>query len=226
VKLFLDTANIDEIREINRWGVLSGVTTNPTLVGKEGQDPEQVWKEILAEVDGDVSLETTEPEAAAMYEEGMRLAAMGDNALVKVPMTPAGLECGRRLTQEGVRINVTLVFSPAQAILAAEIGAYIVSPFLGRIDDAAADGMHALRQICDIYEIQGYETQVLAASLRHPMHIVEAALYGADIATMPYEVFTKLVKHPLTDVGLEKFQSDWNTLRNKLGIESPGKEGA
>lgn len=226
MKLFLDTANIDEIREINRWGVLSGVTTNPTLVGKEGQDPEQVWKEILAEVDGDVSLETTEPEAAAMYEEGMRLAAMGDNALVKVPMTPAGLECGRRLTQEGVRINVTLVFSPAQAILAAEIGAYIVSPVLGRIDDAAADGMHALRQICDIYEIQGYETQVLAASLRHPMHIVEAALFGADIATMPYEVFTKLVKHPLTDSGLEKFQSDWNTLRNKLGIESPGKEGA
>jgi transaldolase len=226
VKLFLDTANIDEIREINRWGVLSGVTTNPTLIGKEGQDAEQVWKEILAEVDGDVSLETTEPEAAAMYEEGMRLAAMGDNAVVKVPMTPAGLECGRRLTQEGVRINVTLVFSPAQAILAAEIGAYIVSPFLGRIDDAAADGMHALRQICDIYEIQEYETQVLAASLRHPMHIVESALYGADIATMPYEVFTKLVKHPLTDVGLEKFQSDWKTLRNKLGIESPSKEGA
>lgn len=226
MKLFLDTASIDEIREINRWGVLSGVTTNPTLVGREGQDPEQVWKEILAEVDGDVSLETTEPEAAAMYEEGMRLAAMGDNAVVKVPMTPAGLECGRRLTQEGVRINVTLVFSPAQAILAAEIGAYIVSPFLGRIDDAAADGMHALRQICDIYEIQEYGTQVLAASLRHPMHIVDAALFGADIATMPYEVFTKLVKHPLTDVGLEKFQSDWNTLKNKLGIESPGKEGA
>jgi transaldolase len=221
VKLFLDTASIDEIREINRWGVLSGVTTNPTLIGREGLDPEQVWKEILAEVDGDVSLETTEPEAAAMYEEGKRLASMGENAVVKVPMTPAGLECGRRLTDEGIRINVTLVFSPAQAILAAEIGAYIVSPFLGRIDDAAADGMHALRQICEIYEVQGYRTQVLAASLRHPMHVVDAAMIGADIATMPYDVFTKLVKHPLTDTGLEKFLSDWEDLRKKLG-----KEGA
>ncbi|MGH2737827.1 MAG: fructose-6-phosphate aldolase [Actinomycetota bacterium] len=217
MRLFLDTGNIEEIREINRWGVLSGVTTNPTLVFKEGMDPEQVWKEILAEVDGDVSLETTDPEAAAMYEEGKRLAAFADNAVVKVPMTAAGLEAGRRLADDGIRINVTLVFSPAQAILAAEIGAYIVSPFLGRIDDAAADGMHALRQICQIYDVQGYDTQVLAASLRHPMHVVDAALAGADIATMPYEVFTKLVKHPLTEQGLEKFQSDWTELRKKLG---------
>jgi transaldolase len=217
VRLFLDTANIEEIREVNRWGVLSGVTTNPTLIGKEGMDPEQVWKEILAEVDGDVSLETTEPEAPAMEEEGRRLAAMGDNAVVKVPMTPAGLQAGKSLVDDGIRINVTLVFSPAQAILAAEIGAYIVSPFLGRIDDAAADGMHALRQICQIYDVQGYDTQVLAASLRHPMHIVESALCGADIATMPYGVFSQLVKHPLTDVGLEKFQSDWEELRKKIG---------
>jgi transaldolase len=216
VRLFLDTADIDEIREINRWGVLSGVTTNPTLVGKEGLSPEQVWKEILAEVDGDVSLETTEPEAAAMYEEGKRLASFADNAVVKVPMTPAGLEAGKRMVDDGIRINVTLVFSPAQALLAAEIGAYIVSPFLGRIDDAAADGMHALRQICQIYDVQGYDTQVLAASLRHPMHIVDAALAGADIATMPYDVFTKLVKHPLTDAGLQKFTSDWEELRKKL----------
>jgi transaldolase len=217
VRLFLDTANIEEIREVNRWGVLSGVTTNPTLIGKEGMDPEQVWKEILAEVDGDVSLETTEPEAPAMEEEGRRLAAMGDNAVVKVPMTPAGLQAGKSLVDDGIRINVTLVFSPAQAILAAEIGAYIVSPFLGRIDDAAADGMHALRQICQIYDVQGYDTQVLAASLRHPMHIVDSALCGADIATMPYSVFSQLVKHPLTDVGLEKFQSDWEELRKKIG---------
>jgi transaldolase len=224
MRLFLDTASIEEIREINRWGVLSGVTTNPTLIGREGMEPQQVWKEILAEVDGDVSLETTEPEAAAMYEEGKQLAAYGDNAVVKVPMTPAGLECGKRLTDEGIRINVTLVFSPAQAILAAEIGAYIVSPFLGRIDDVAADGMHALRQICEIYEVQGYDTQVLAASLRHPMHIVDAGLAGADIATMPYDVFTKLVKHPLTDVGLEKFLADWDELKKKLGTE--GREGA
>jgi transaldolase len=223
VRLFLDTANIEEIREINRWGVLTGITTNPSLIFKEQLDPEQVWKEILAEVShGDVSLETTEPEAAAMYEEGKRLASYADNAVVKVPMTPAGLEAGHKLVEDGIKVNVTLVFSPAQAILAAEIGAYIVSPFLGRIDDAAADGMHALRQICEIYETQGYETQVLAASLRHPMHIVEAALAGADIATMPYDVFTKLVKHPLTDSGLEKFTKDWDELKSKLGK----KEGA
>lgn len=222
MRLFLDTASIDEIREINRWGVLSGVTTNPTLVAREGQDPDRVWKEILAEVRGDVSLETTEMEAGPMYEQGQRLAAMGPNAVVKVPMTPAGLEAGRRLTDEGIRINVTLVFSPAQAILAAEVGAYIVSPFLGRIDDAAADGMHALRQICEIYAVQGYDTNVLAASLRHPMHIVEAALAGADIATMPHDVFTKLVKHPLTDLGLERFAKDWEALQKGLGSATKG----
>jgi len=216
MRLFLDTASIEEIREINAWGVLSGVTTNPTLVGKEKMDPESVWKEILAEVHGDVSLETTEPQADAMYEQGVALAQMGPNAVVKVPMTPDGLRAGRRLIGDGIRINVTLVFSPAQAILAAEIGAYIVSPFIGRIDDAAADGMHALRQICEIYDVQGYETEVLAASLRHPMHVVEAALAGADIATMPYDVFTKLVKHPLTDVGLARFESDWEALQKTM----------
>ena len=229
MRLFLDTADIEEIREINAWGVLSGVTTNPSLIFREGLDPEQVWKEILTEVEGDVSLETTEPEAEAMYEEGKHLASMAPNAVVKVPMTPDGLTAGKRLVKDGTRINVTLVFSPAQAILAAEIGAYIVSPFLGRIDDAAADGMHALRQICEIYRIQGYETQVLAASLRHPMHIVDSALAGADIATMPYDVFAKLVKHPLTDSGLEKFTADWSELKKKLGSgaeSAEGKEGA
>jgi transaldolase len=220
MRLFLDTASIDEIREINRWGVLRGVTTNPSLVAKEGKSPETVWKEILTEVDGDVSLETTELDEDAMYEEGAGLAQMGPNAVVKVPMTPNGLAAGKRLVADGIRINVTLVFSPAQAILAAEIGAYIVSPFLGRIDDAAADGMHALRQICEIYEVQGYDTEVLAASLRHPMHIVDAALAGADIATLPFEVFTKLVKHPLTDIGLEKFLADWNKLAEELKGEA------
>lgn len=216
MKLFLDTANIDEIREINRWGVLGGVTTNPSLVAKEADDPERVWKEILTEVEGPISLETTELEADPMYEQGVVLSQMAANAVVKVPMTPDGLAAGKRLIGDGIRINVTLVFSPAQAILAAEIGAYIVSPFLGRIDDAASDGMHALRQICDIYDVQGYETEVLAASLRHPMHIVDAALAGADIATMPYDVFTKLVKHPLTDVGLARFTSDWEALQEEL----------
>ena len=204
MKLFLDTASIDEIREINRWGVLGGVTTNPSLVAKEAQDPERVWKEILEEVPGDISLETTEPETDAMYDEGIVLSQMAPNAVVKVPMTPDGLAAGKRLTDEGIRINVTLVFSPAQAILAAEVGAYIVSPFLGRLDDVGSDGMGALRAICELYAVQGYPTNVLAASLRHPMHVIDAALAGADIATMPYEVFTKLVKHPLTDLGLAK----------------------
>ena len=221
MKLYLDTANFDEIKEINRWGVLSGVTTNPSLLARERGDVEKAWLQILEEVDpAEVSLETTEPEAEAMYEQGQHLASLGDNAVVKVPMTPDGLIAGKRLTMDGIKVNVTLVFSPAQAILAAEIGAYIVSPFLGRIDDAAADGMHALKQICDIYDVQGYETQVLAASLRHPMHVVEAALAGADIATMPYDVFTKLVKHPLTDKGLAQFEADWENLQKEL------KEGA
>ena len=216
MRLFLDTAAIDEIREINKWGVLRGVTTNPSLVMKEHLDAEQVWKEILTEVDGDVSLETTEKAAGPMYEQGKVLHSMGPNAIVKVPMTPAGLEAGKRLVDDGVRINVTLVFSPTQAILAAEIGAYIVSPFIGRIDDSASDGMHALREICEIYDIQGYETEVLAASLRHPMHVVDAALAGADIATLPYDVFTKLVKHPLTDLGLQKFEADWKAYQEEL----------
>ena len=220
MRLFLDTANIDEIREINRWGVLSGVTTNPSLVAKQNDDPETVWKEILAEVDGDISLETTELETDAMVEQGIGLAQMAPNAVVKVPMTPNGLSAGKRLMKDGIKINVTLVFSPAQAILAAEIGAYIVSPFIGRIDDMAGDGLHALRQICEIYEVQGYETNVLAASLRHPMHVVEAGLAGADIATMPYAVFAQLVKHPLTDIGLSKFLEDWQSLQMEL------KEGA
>lgn len=221
MRLFLDTANIEEIREINKWGVLKGVTTNPTLVARESEDPDLAWKEILDEVDGDISLETTEPEADAMYEQGKTLAAKSKNAIVKVPMTPDGLNAGHRLTKDGIRINVTLVFSPAQAILAAEIGAYIVSPFIGRIDDTASDGMHILRQICDIFQLQGYETNVLAASLRHPMHVVDAALAGADIATMPYDVFSKLVKHPLTDRGLSQFQADWAGLQKELK-----KEGA
>ena len=220
MRLFLDTASIDEIREINRWGVLSGVTTNPSLLAKVEDDPGAVWKQILAEVDGDVSLEVTTLHADEMYAQGLDLAQRGPNAVVKVPMTPDGLEAGKRLTREGIRINVTLVFSPAQAILAAEIGAYIVSPFLGRLDDVGADGMGALRTICDLYAVQGYQTNVLAASLRHPMHVVDAALAGADIATMPFDVFTKLVKHPLTDTGLERFQTDWTKLQRELEGEA------
>jgi transaldolase len=220
MKLFLDTASIDEIREINRWGVLGGVTTNPSLVAKEASDPDEIWKQILDEVVGDVSLEVTATDATEMEAQGRALAEMGPNAVVKVPMNPEGLAAGSRLAADGILINVTLVFSPAQALLAAEIGAYCVSPFLGRLDDASADGMNVLRDICDLFAVQGYETKVLAASLRHPMHVVESALAGADIATMPYDVFTKLVKHPLTDIGLEKFEADWKTLQRSLGREA------
>ena len=206
MKLFLDTASIDEIREINRWGVLGGVTTNPSLLEKESSDPQKVWRQILDEVHGDVSLEVTAPDADGMVDQGTKLAAMGSNAVVKVPMTPDGLEAGTRLVARGIRINVTLVFSPA--------------PFLGRVDDVASDGMAVLRSICDIYAVQGYGTKVLAASLRHPMHVVESALAGADIATMPYDVFTKLVKHPLTDLGMERFQADWQKLQRLLEGEA------
>jgi transaldolase len=217
MRLFLDTASIEEIREINRWGVLKGVTTNPSLIAKEEGDPDAIWAEILSTVDGDISLEVTDLSSAdAMESEGRKLAEKADNAVVKVPMTPDGLAAGRRLTKDGIRINVTLVFSPAQAILAAEIGAYVVSPFLGRLDDAGSDGMAMLRQITEIFAVQAYETQVLAASLRHPMHIIQCAEAGADIATMPYDVFEKLVKHPLTDLGLQKFEADWNKLQTEL----------
>ncbi len=221
MKLFLDTANLDEIRDIKRWGVLGGVTTNPTLLAKEGRDIDLQMKEVCTEVDGPVSLETTHRDADGIYEQGIQLAAVAPNAVVKVAMTPEGLQAGKRLVDDGIKINVTLTFSPAQAILAAEIGAYIVSPFLGRIDDVGSDGMHVLRRICEIYERQGYETLVLAASLRHPMHVVDAALAGAHIATMPHDVFMKLVKHPLTDIGLDKFLADWESLKEQLG-----KEGA
>jgi transaldolase len=221
MKLFLDTASIEEIRTVNRWGVLGGVTTNPSLLARERSDPDAVWKEILTEVEGDVSLEVTALDADGMVEQGQRLAQMGPNGVVKVPMTPDGLEAASRLRAEAIRTNITLVFSAAQAILAAEVGAYCVSPFLGRLDDAGADGMAVLRSICDVYAVQGYDTKVLAASLRHPMHVVESALAGADIATMPFDVFTKLVKHPMTDLGLDRFLADWRGLQTELEGEAP-----
>ena len=221
MKLFLDTANLEEIREIKKWGVLGGLTSNPTLIAKEKPgDIDTYMKELCAEVDGPVSLETTHEKADDIYEEGLELAGVAPNAVVKVAMTPDGLSAGRRLADQGIPVNVTLVFSPAQAILAAEIGATYVSPFLGRLDDVGADGMNVLAEICEVYEMQGYGTLVLAASLRHPMHVVEAAKLGAGVATMPFDVFSQLVKHPLTDAGLTRFLSDWKKLQKEL------KEGA
>jgi transaldolase len=221
MKLFLDTANLDEIRKAKAWGVLSGCTTNPSLLAKEKADWQQQMKEVCNEVPGPVSLETTETEADAIFEQGLKFADVADNAVVKVAMTPDGLNAGRRLADRGIPVNVTLVFSAAQAILAAEIGATYVSPFLGRLDDVGADGLALLSEICEIYQAQEYDTLVLAASLRHPVHVVEAARMGADVATMPFEVFSKLVKHPLTDAGLTKFLDDWNKLQEELK-----KEGA
>jgi len=220
MKLFLDTANLDEIREIKKWGVLAGLTSNPTLIARERSDIETHMKALCAEVDGPVSLETTEETADAIYEQGLKLAQVAPNAVVKVAMTPDGISAGKRLADQGIPVNVTLTFSPAQAILAAEIGATYLSPFLGRLDDVGADGMYVLREICEIYDVQGYDTLVLAASLRHPMHVIDAAKAGADVATMPYSVFLQLVKHPLTDIGLDKFLSDWKKLQQEL------KEGA
>jgi len=222
MKLFLDTANLDEIREIKKWGVLAGLTSNPTLIARERSDIETNMKALCAEVDGPVSLETTEETADAIYEQGLKLAQVAPNAVVKVAMTPDGISAGKRLADQGIPVNVTLTFSPAQAILAAEIGATYVSPFLGRLDDVGSDGMYILSDICEIFEAQGYETNVLAASLRHPIHVVQAAKLGADVATMPFDVFTRLVKHPLTDNGLTKFLSDWKALQEEL----KKKEGA
>lgn len=214
MKLFLDTAALAEIREINQWGVLHGITTNPTLIAREKPSD---WiahaKEICAIVDGPVSLETTTTTTKELIEEGHQLASVAPNAIVKIVMTPEGLGAVRALSDDGVKVNVTLVFSSSQAILAAEAGAYIVSPFLGRIDDISGDGVGVLAEICEIFQIQGYDSQILAASLRHPMHVIESARLGAHIASMPYKVFKQLVQHPLTDAGIESFNRDWQALQ-------------
>jgi transaldolase len=210
VKLFLDTANLEEIAEINRWGVLDGVTTNPTLAAKEGKDFTSMIRDICAEVDGDVSAEVVATDTDGMVKEARELAGIADNVVIKLPLIPAGLAACAQLTSEGVRTNVTLCFSATQAILAAKAGATYVSPFLGRVDDLANDGIALLAEICEIFRVQGYDTQVLAASLRSPQHVAQAASVGADIATLPAKVFHQMVKHPLTDIGLERFLADWD----------------
>jgi transaldolase len=217
MKLWLDTANIDEIREINGWGVLSGVTTNPTLAAKEGVPFEQRLKEICAEVDGPVSGEVIATHKEGMLEEGLKLAEIAPNVVVKAPVTPDGFAAVTELGKRGIKTNMTLCFTPTQAILAAEAGATYISPFLGRVDDIGNDGIGLLSEIVEVYRTQGYQTLVLAASLRSPQHVVDAAKIGADVATMPYGVFKALVKHPLTDIGLERFLRDWNDYQKSLG---------
>lgn len=217
MKLFLDTANIDDIAEINRWGVLDGVTTNPTLAGKEGRDFASIIKEICAEVAGDVSAEVVSTDTAGMLDEARGLADIAPNVVVKVPLIPAGLAAAAQLSRDGIRTNVTLCFSTTQAILAARAGASYVSPFLGRVDDLANDGIGLLAEICEVFARQGYDTEVLAASLRSPQHVAQAALAGADAATLPVKVFRQMVTHPLTDAGLERFLDDWRTYQQALG---------
>jgi transaldolase len=216
MKLWLDTANLDEIREINEWGVLSGITTNPSLAAKEKMDFETLIKEIATEVDGPVNAEVVSTEKEGMIEEGKRLSQIAPNVTVKCPSTADGFAAVTELSREGIKTNVTLCFSPNQAILAAEAGATYISPFLGRVDDIGNDGMNLLAEIVEIYRVQGYRTQVLAASLRSPQHVVDVAKVGADVATMPYSVFKGLVEHPLTDIGLKRFLEDWDEYQRML----------
>lgn len=218
MRIFLDTANLDEIREVARWGILSGVTTNPTLMSKNtGKSHEAVIREIAAIVDGPISAETVSLDTAGMLEEARRFAGWHPNVVVKVPSTPNGWAAVKQLKAEGIRTNVTLCFSAPQALFAALAGAYIISPFVGRLDDISQDGMQVVRDIVEIYRQQRLTTLVLAASIRHPLHIIEAAKAGADIATVPFAVLVAATKHPLTDQGIERFLKDWSQFTTSSG---------
>ncbi len=216
MKFFIDTANIAEIREAAELGVLDGVTTNPSLVAKEGRDFIELLKEICAIVDGPISAEVVSTDFAGIMQEARSLAKIHKNIVVKIPLIKEGLKAVKALKAEGIRTNVTLCFSPTQALLAAKAGATYISPFIGRLDDISHNGMELVHQIVTIYRNYGYETQVLVASVRHPLHVVDAAMIGADVCTMPFKVIEQLLKHPLTDSGLEKFLSDWKKVPKKL----------
>lgn len=209
MKFFIDTANIEEIKKANELGMVDGVTTNPSLVAKEGKEFRGLLKEICAIVEGPVSAEVVSVEAEGMIREARDLAKVADNIVVKVPLIEEGLKATRILSGEGIRVNVTLCFSPVQALLAAKAGASFISPFVGRLDDISQVGMEVVDQIVTIYDNYGFETEIIVASVRNPTHVLEAALMGADIATIPYKVIAQLIKHPLTDIGLEKFLADW-----------------
>jgi len=213
MKFFIDTANIDEIKEAAALGVLDGVTTNPSLVSKEGKDFRKLLDEILKIVDGPVSAEVIATDYDGIVKEGRDLAKIHKNIVVKIPLIKEGLKACKTLTSEGIKVNVTLCFSPNQAILAAKAGATYVSPFVGRLDDISTSGMDLISQIVQIYRNYNYKTQVLVASVRHPLHVVESALIGADVCTIPFDVIKKMFNHPLTDIGLEKFLSDWKKLK-------------
>ena len=209
IKIFLDTANIDEIREAASWGVLDGVTTNPTLVAKTGRKWGEVIQDIVALVDGPINLEVTSEDAPSMIREGRQLAKLHKNVVVKVQMTTEGLKAIKALSADGIRVNTTLIFSANQAIVAAKAGAKYVSPFIGRLDDMGQEGMQVIREIVEIFWNYGADCEVLVASIRHPLHVIDAAKLGAHIVTMPFDVLQKMTKHALTDVGLRRFLDDW-----------------
>ena len=209
MKIFLDTANIQEIREAASWGVLDGITTNPSLVSKEGRDFKTLLLEICSIVDGPISAEVVGTDSGEMVTEGRSLARIHENIVVKIPLLIEGLKAVKILSSEGISVNVTLCFSAPQALLAAKAGATYISPFVGRLDDISHQGMDLIRDIKTIYSQYRLPTQILAASLRHPLHVLEAAKLGADVATLPFKVLEQLIKHPLTDLGLEKFLKDW-----------------
>lgn len=210
MKFFLDTANLDELRTGMSWGIVDGVTTNPSLIAKEGRPFEDHIREICRIVDGDVSAEVLETESGAMIRQGRELAKIHRNVVVKCPLTREGIKATAALTKEGIRVNVTLCFSAGQALIAAKAGAYFISPFVGRLDDVGATGMDLIRGIVQIYRNYGYSTQVLAASLRSPTHVIDSALAGAHVGTMPFKVMDMLFNHPLTDKGLDQFLKDWH----------------
>jgi transaldolase len=215
MKFFIDTANVDEIREAATLGVLDGVTTNPSLVAREGRDFRQVLREIVSIVNGPISAEVTATDRDGMVREGRELAQIHPNIVIKVPLIKTGLQACKQLRADGIGVNVTLCFSPSQALLAAKADATFISPFVGRLDDVSQEGMELIRQIRIIYDNYGFDTQILVASVRHPQHVVEAALAGADVATIPYTVVMQLLKHPLTDIGQEKFLADWEKLQQQ-----------
>lgn len=215
MKLFIDTANVDEIREIASWGVVEGVTTNPSLIAKEARDFKEVIGEISSLVDGPISAEVIATDHKGMVEEAVELAKISENIIIKIPMTDEGLKATSELKNMGIRTNVTLIFSPLQALLAARAGASYVSPFVGRLDDIGTNGMELVETIGEIFMVHGIDSEIIAASIRSPKHVLEAARAGSDISTIPYKVFKQMLNHPLTDSGIEKFLKDWEGVRSK-----------
>jgi transaldolase len=213
MKFFIDTANVEEIRKATQMGLVDGVTTNPSLLSKAKRNPEDTIREILSLVEGPVSLEVISRDSGEMCEEARRLAALGPNVVVKIPMTEEGIKAVRALSREGIRTNVTLIFQPVQSLIAAKAGASYVSPFIGRLDDISTRGMDIVEDTLTIFSNYALETEIIVASIRSPLHVLQAATIGADIATIPFNVLSQLISHPLTDIGLEKFLKDWESIK-------------